>query len=138
MDAAPPSVFDHLPRPPCAELLGWNLRAIDVDARTIEVSFELDRRFVNPGGTIQGGYVAAMLDDTQGPALFGTSGGKVYAPTIDFHVTFIKPARPGKFVGKGRVVSVGRTIAITEAELFDAEGALLAKGSFTSKVTTVG
>ena len=109
-----------------------------MDARTIEVGFELDGRFVNPGGTIQGGYVGAMLDDTQGPALFGTSGGKVYAPTIDFHVTFIKPARPGKFVGKGRVVSVGRTIAITEAELFDAEGALLAKGSFTSKVTTVG
>ena len=133
MDGLPPSVFDRIPRPASAELLGWTLRAIDHDARTIEIEFELDERFINPGGNIQGGFVAAMLDDTQGPALFGTSHGKIYAPTIDFHITFIRPARPGKFVGKGRVVNIGKTIVITEADLFDEAGDLLAKGSFTNR-----
>ena len=134
MDGVPPkSVFDRLPMPPSAALLGWTLRAIDHDARTIEIGFELDEKFVNPGGSIQGGFVAAMLDDTQGPALFGTSDGKIYAPTIDFHITFIRPARPGKFIGKGRVVNIGKTIVITEADLYDEAGELLAKGSFTNR-----
>ena len=134
MDGMPPtSVFDRLPMPPSAELLGWTLRAIDREAQTIEIGFELDERFINPGGSIQGGFVAAMLDETQGPALFGTTEGKIYAPTIDFHITFIRPARPGKFVGRGRVVNIGRTIVITEADLFDEAGELLAKGSFTNR-----
>ena len=129
----PPSIFDRLPMPPSAALLGWTLRAIDYDAQSIEIGFELDDRFINPGGSIQGGFVAAMLDDTQGPALFGTSEGKIYAPTIDFHITFIRPARPGKFIGKGRVVNIGKTIVITEADLCDEAGNLLAKGSFPNR-----
>ena len=133
MDGPLPSVFDNFPKPASAELLGWTLRAIDHAAGTIEIGFELDQRFINPGGSVQGGFVAAMLDDTQGPALFGTSGGKIYAPTIDFHITFIRPARPGKFIGKGRVVNIGKTIVITEADLYDEAGELLAKGSFTNR-----
>lgn len=119
--------------PPSAELLGWTLRAIDHEAKTIEIGFELDERFVNPGGSIQGGFVAAMLDETQGPALFGTSEGEIYAPTIDFHITFIRPAVPGKFIGKGRVVNIGKTIVVTEVDLHDEAGKLLAKGSFTNR-----
>jgi uncharacterized protein (TIGR00369 family) len=129
----PPSVFDHFPAPPSAKLLGWKLRDVDTAAGTIEIGFSVDDRFVNPGGTVQGGFLAAMLDDTQGPALFAMTNGAVYAPTIDFTVSFIKPARPGNFVGKGRVVSAGKTIVFTEAELFDAGGELVARGTFTNR-----
>src|SRR5215207_11518393 len=108
---APASVFDDFPLPPASALLGWTLRAIDPAAGTIEIGFTADARFLNPAGTVQGGFLAAMLDDTQGPALFAMTGGRIYAPTIDFNVSFIRPARPGRFVGKGRVVNLGRTIA---------------------------
>ena len=75
-----------------------------------------------------------MLDDTQGPALFGHTHGEAYAPTIDFNISFLKAARPGQFVGKGRVVSLGKTIAFTEAELFDEAGDLVARATFTNRV----
>lgn len=123
-----------LPLPPSAVLLGWTLRSADAELGTIEVGFELDDRFLNPGGTIQGGFLAAMLDDTQGPAIFTHSRGRVYAPTIDYHVTCIRPARPGKFVGRGRVVSLGKTIAVCEAEPFDDAGELIARGTFVGRV----
>jgi len=129
-----PSIFDTFEAPPSAKLLGWTLRAIDPDAGTIEIGFTADERFTNPGGTVQGGFLAAMLDDTQGPAFFGSTHGKHYAPTVDFTISFLKPARPGGFVGKGRVVSAGRTIAFTEAELFDETGDLVARGTFTCRV----
>jgi len=136
--APPPSVFDGFPMPPSAALLGWTLRKIDPEAGTIEIGFTADERFLNPGGTIQGGFLAAMLDDTQGPALFAMTGGAVYAPTIDFTISFVKPARPGRFVGRGRVVSVGKTIAFTEAELFDAAGDLVARATFSGRAMRGG
>ena len=120
--------------PSSARLLGWEVQAVDVAAQTIEIGFLADDRFLNPAGTVQGGFLAAMLDDTQGPALFAASHGAVYAPTIDMHVVCLKPARPGKFTGKGRVVSLGKTIAVTEAELFDEGGTLVARGTFTGRV----
>ncbi len=131
--APPPSVFDHFPMPPSAKLLGWTLRDVDVAAGTIEIGFSVDERFINPAGTVQGGFLAAMLDDTQGPALFAMTEGAVYAPTIDFTVSFVKAARPGDFIGKGRVVSAGKTIVFTEAELFDSTGDLVARATFTNR-----
>ena len=130
----PPSVFDRFDMPPSAKLLGWRLLELDREARTIRIGFTVDDRFLNPSGVVQGGFVAAMLDDTQGPALFGSSDGELYAPTIDFHVTFVRPARAGEFVGVGRVINIGRTIVLTEAELFDADGELVAKGAFTNRL----
>ena len=128
------SIFDRFEAPPSAKLLGWTLRAIDPDAGTIEIGFSADDRFTNPGGTVQGGFLAAMLDDTQGPALFGHTHGEAYAPTIDFNISFLKEARPGNFIAKGRVLRLGRTIAFTEAELFDEEGDMIARATFSNRV----
>jgi uncharacterized protein (TIGR00369 family) len=91
---------------------------------------------LNPHGTVQGGFVAAMLDDTMGPALFSMTGGKVIASSIDLNVSFIRPVKPGRVVGRGRVVSCGRSIAFLEAELFDEAGKLLARA--TSSAVPVG
>ena len=132
-DAPPSSIFDTVALPPASKLLGWTLRAIDPEAGTIEIGFTADERFLNPTGAVQGGFLAAMLDDTQGPALFAMTGGRIYAPTIDCTVSFIRPAKPGRFVGKGRVVNLGRTIAFTEAELFDEAGELVARGTFSAR-----
>jgi uncharacterized protein (TIGR00369 family) len=135
MDAVrTPSIFDRFEAPPSAKLLGWTLRAIDPDAGTIEIGFSADNRFTNPGGTVQGGFLAAMLDDTQGPALFGHTHGEAYAPTIDFNISFLKEARPGNLIAKGRVLRLGRTIAFTEAELFDEEGDMIARATFSNRV----
>lgn len=130
----PESIFDGLPMPPVAKTLGWTLRAIDADAGTIEVGFTAGEAFANPTGAVQGGFVAAMLDDTMGPAVFAMGKGEIFAPTLDLNVSFLKPARPGAFVGKGRVVSLGRTIAFLEGELYDGEGALIARSTATARV----
>ena len=64
------TALDGHPRPPCAELLGWEI----VDARARR---RLDPHPLRgapgvpePGRHIQGGFLAAMLDDTMGPAIF--------------------------------------------------------------------
>ena len=133
-DGPPVSIFDGLPMPPVAKTLGWTLRAVDPEAGTIEVGFTAGEMFVNPTGAVQGGFVAAMLDDTMGPAVFAMGKGEIFAPTLDLHVSFLKPARPGRFVGKARVVSLGKPIAFLEGELFNADGELVARSTATARV----
>ena len=137
MEVAPPSsVFDRFDVPAASKLLGWTLRKIDPAAGTIEIGFTADERFGNPQGFVQGGIIGAMLDDTHGPALFAHVDGKVFPVTIGYHVSFIKAARFGSFVGRGRLGSMGKTIAFTEAELFDEAGDMVARGTFTSRLVS--
>jgi uncharacterized protein (TIGR00369 family) len=132
----PPSVFDRFEVPAASRLLGWTLRKIDPARGTIEIGFSADERFANPQGYVQGGILAAMLDDTHGPALFAHVDGAIFPVTVDLNMSFIKAARMGPFVGKGRLVSMGKTIAFTEAELFDEAGDLVARGTFTSRLVS--
>ena len=63
--------------PPAATLLGWELLAIDPEAGTIEVAFTAREQFLNPVGAIQGGFLAAMLDDTRAWAVGAWAGWRL-------------------------------------------------------------
>lgn len=60
------------PAPPAAVTLGWTLSWVAPERGEIEVFFNARDGFANPMGQVQGGFLAAMLDDTLGPALVAT------------------------------------------------------------------
>jgi uncharacterized protein (TIGR00369 family) len=124
----------RVPAPPAAELLGWKLLEVDPERRRIRVEFQGRREFVNPLGTIQGGFQAAMLDDTMGPALAAVLGPGEFAPTLEIKVSFIRPARPGVLHGEGWVVHKGASICFLQGELRTAEGELVATATATARV----
>lgn len=130
------SVFDSFARPPCAETLGWELLSADPDSGAITVSFDGQAAFCNPAGNIQGGFVAAMLDDTLGPTVLVKSGGTHYCATINLNVSFIAPAWPGRFTGQGRITQMGKTIAFLEGELLDADGRVVARATASARVVS--
>jgi uncharacterized protein (TIGR00369 family) len=120
--------------PPAAILLGWELVAVDPDAGTIEVSFTATDQFLNPAGDVQGGFLAAMLDDTLGPALVATLGDGEWAPTVDLQLQFLRPAKPGRLRGSGRVVRRGRDIAYLAGDLRGPGGEVVATATATAIV----
>jgi uncharacterized protein (TIGR00369 family) len=120
--------------PAAAVLLGWELVAVDPDAGTIDVSFTATEQFLNPAGDIQGGFLAAMLDDTLGPALVATLGEGEWAPTVDLQVQFLRPAKPGRLHAKGRVVRRGRDIAFLAGELRGPDDKVVATATATAVV----
>jgi uncharacterized protein (TIGR00369 family) len=120
--------------PPAAVLLGWELVAVDPEAGTIEMAFEATEQFLNPFGSVQGGLLAAMLDDTLGPALVATLGPGESAPTTDLHVQFLRPARPGRLVSRGRIVRQGRDVGFMAGELIDANGEIVAVATATAQI----
>ncbi|WP_113702888.1 PaaI family thioesterase [Nonomuraea lactucae] len=127
----------RIPPPPAAELLGWELVNVDPDRGTIEVAFEADERFANPVGVVQGGFLAAMLDDTLGPALVATLQEHQFAPTLDLHVQFLRPARPGRLLGRGRIVQRGKEVCFLAGELVGPDGRPVAVATATARIQTV-
>ena len=132
------SFFTDKPAPPCAKLLGWELVAEYPQEGRIEIAFHPNETMLNPRGTIQGGFVAAMLDDTMGPALVSMTGGTIAPSSIDINVSFVRPVKPGRVIGKGRVVNKGRSIIFLEAELFDLDGKLLARATSSAVPVEIG
>jgi uncharacterized protein (TIGR00369 family) len=104
----------------------------------IEVHFSALSSFTNPMGNIQGGFLTAMLDDTLGPALVATLAPGEFAVTLELKVSFLRPARPGRLTGRGRVLHRGGSVAFLEGDLRDVSGELLAVASATARVVRPG
>jgi uncharacterized protein (TIGR00369 family) len=124
----------RIPLPAAAATLGWELVSVDPDKGTIEVAFRATEAFLNPAGAVQGGFLAAMLDDTLGPALVAGLEPGDFAPTTDLHVQFLRPARPGRLLGRGRVVRRGRGIGFLAGELLDEAGVVVAVATATVQI----
>jgi uncharacterized protein (TIGR00369 family) len=122
------------PPPPAAALLGFELLAIDPTQGTIRVRFTARPEFANPIGAVQGGFLAAMLDDTLGPALTATLEPDQFAPTIELKVNFIAPAQLGTLVADGRVVARGGSVAFLAGELRTEQGELVATATATARI----
>ena len=131
-----PTLLDRFPTPPCADLLGLDI--VDIDpAGSVSVAFTGRPEFCNAAGNVQGGFLAAMLDDCMGPAIVIATNAEKFPSTIDLNVQFLAPARPGKLVGRGRVVHLGKTIGFVEAELKDVGGTLIARATASVRITAM-
>jgi uncharacterized protein (TIGR00369 family) len=128
------AVEGRTPLPAAAATLGWKLVSVNPEDGTIEVVFDASEAFLNPAGFIQGGFLAAMLDDTMGPALVAGLNPGDFAPTTDLHVQFLRPVLLGRLVGRGRVVRRGRDVAFLAGELVDNDGALVAVATATVQI----
>jgi uncharacterized protein (TIGR00369 family) len=128
------AVEGRAPMPPAAVTLGWQLVSVSPQEGTIELAFTASEAFLNPAGVIQGGFLAAMLDDTRGAALVAGLSPGGFAPTTDLHVQFLRPARPGRLTGRGRVVRRGRDVGFLAGELLDEDGAVVAVATATAQI----
>ena len=131
------NLFEGFTRPPSAAMMGWTLLEMDIEQRRIRIGFTATEAFLNPVGYVQGGMLAAMLDDTMGPAAIMMERGAKLVSTIDMNVSFIAPAKPGALFAEGRVIQHGKTISFVEAELRDEAGTLLARATSSVRMIDI-
>ena len=127
-------VAGRAPMPRAAATLGLEFVDADVDRGTIELAFNATEAFTNPTGNVLGAFIAAMLYDTVGPALIATLAPDQFQSTLDLNVRFLRPVRPGRLTGKGRIVHRDGDRVALEASLFDPQGALIATATATALV----
>jgi uncharacterized protein (TIGR00369 family) len=127
-------VEGRAPIPRAAATLGFEYISANVEEGTIELAFSPSDAFTNPTGNVLGAFVAAMLYDTVGPALLATLEPDQFQSTLDLHVSFLRPVRPGRVRARGRVVHRNGDLAFLEASLLDRQGTLIATAKATARV----
>lgn len=127
-------VAGRRPLPPASQRLGLRFLEAEPASGRIRVGFSAGEEFTNPHGQVQGGFLAAMLDETLGAALATTLAAGEFAVSLEIKVSFLRPAGPGTFVGEGRVTKRGRSIAFLEGSLRDPDGELLATATTTARL----
>ena len=119
---------------PCGRLLEHRILSVDPVSFTVRNQFTGKPEFCNPMGVIQGGLLSSMLDTALTMAGLVATEYKAFLPTLEMKSTFIGPARPGIFIGEGRVLRMGKSIIFLEATLYDAQENLIATASATAKL----
>jgi uncharacterized protein (TIGR00369 family) len=93
-------------------------------------------RFLNPVGTIQGGWAATILDGAMAHAVHTTlKPGENYT-TVEMKISYVRRVMPssGPVRCEAELIHRGRRIATSEGRLLDAQGKLLAHGAETCMI----
>lgn len=87
----------------------------------------------NPIGTVHGGYAATLLDSACGCAAHSRLGATQGYTTLELKVSYHRAmtADTGPVRAEGRVLTMGRRAAFTEATLTDAAGKVYATATST-------
>jgi len=116
-------------RAPYHQWLGVKALALGEDSIEVKATWR-EEWMANPERRhTHGGILAALIDLAADGALISRLGHAV--PTIDMRVDYHRAAPPGDLVAKGRVVKFGKQFSVCEAQVYDAEGKLIASGRGT-------
>jgi uncharacterized protein (TIGR00369 family) len=87
----------------------------------------------NPIGTVHGGYAATLLDSACGCAAHSRLGATQGYTTLELKVSYHRAmtVETGTVRAEGRVLTMGRRAAFTEATLTDAAGKVYATATST-------
>lgn len=122
------------PLPASARALGCKPLDADAERGWVRLSWQGTPEFTNPEGMVQGGILAAMLDDTMSLAILVTLGAGHFVPTLEMKLSFLEPAYPGELFGEAEVLRRGRRVAFVEGRILRPDGTLCCKASATQMV----
>ena len=123
-----------LPKPPIADLLGFDL----VEAESGRAVFEgmPEYRHYNPIGTVHGGFALTLMDSCMSCAVQTMlKQGEIYT-TLELKVNLVRAITKdtGPIRATGRLIHRGRTTGTAEGDVRDAAGNLLAHGTTTCMI----
>jgi uncharacterized protein (TIGR00369 family) len=74
-------------------------------------------RLIRPGGTVSGPAIMALADIVLYGVVLSRIGRVELAVTTDLTFHFLRRPRPGDLIGRGRLLRLGRSLAIGEVAI---------------------
>lgn len=120
--------------PPVCRLSGWRL--LDAGKGASKWSMPASEWFCTGFGTFYGGVIALFLDGAINTALTTTLPAGSSFGTLDLKVNFLRPvtADGRDLVARAQVVHRGRTVAVSTAEIEDADGKRVAMATGSAMI----
>ena len=111
------------------KLIGFRPKSVEAGRAVFEL--EAGPQHANPMGTLHGGILCDVADAAMGVAYASTLGDGESFTTLELKINFLRPFRSGTLIATGHVVKTGRTIGLTECDVTDKEGRLVARAMST-------
>ena len=103
------------------------MEVVEASAGEVTVAMDVLEHHVNLQGLVHGGMLAILADTACGLSIRSAmEPGRLHI-TTDLDIHYLAPAKPGRILGRGKAIKVGRTLAFAEASVEDEEGKLLAR-----------
>ena len=95
-----------------------NASIIDVQPGNVEITFPYHQSLTQQHGFIHGGIVSTVLDSACGYSAFSLMPVDAGILTIEFKINLLSPAKGDWFQAIGNVKKPGRTITVSEGEMY--------------------
>ena len=95
-----------------------NASILDIRPGEVELEFPYQPKLTQQHGFIHAGIISTVLDSACGYAAFSIMPEDAAVLTIEFKINLLSPARGDRFRAVGKVKKAGKTITVTEGELF--------------------
>jgi uncharacterized protein (TIGR00369 family) len=127
---------DELPAPPLCNFFG--LRPVAHAPGTMTWAIPASEWLNNAFGVIYGGALAILADSAIAGAIWMTMDRGEVLASLNLHVYFFRPvlADGRDMIGRGTVTRSGKSLRVASAEVFDADGNLVAMGTGSGKVVS--
>lgn len=122
----------EVPPPLIGKLLG--MRLLEVAEGQARFELDADERHTNPMGTLHGGILCDIADGAMGIAFASTLEEGESFTTLELKINFLKPVWKTKLTAHGRLVKRGETVGMTECDVVNGEGELVARATSTCMV----
>lgn len=124
-------VAGEMPATPIGVLM--NFRLVELEEGRAVFTVEPAEYHYNPNGVVHGGLAATLLDSAMGCAVHSTLPAGVAYTTLEIKVNYIRAmtAGTGTVRAEANIIHVGRTTAIAEGRIVDANGKIYATASTT-------
>jgi uncharacterized protein (TIGR00369 family) len=128
----------RLPRPPMAQLLGFQL--IEVEAGLAVWECMPREQHYNPIGVVHGGLAMTLLDSAMGCCVHSRMAAGATYTTLEAKTNLVRAItdKTGRVRAIGRLVHLGKRIATAEGRLEDDAGKLYAHATTTCIVLSDG
>ncbi|WP_164553252.1 PaaI family thioesterase [Brevibacillus marinus] len=98
----------------------------------VQLKLAIRPEFLNVVRSVHGGVYASVLDTTMGFTVRSQAGCP--AVTVNMNISFLKATDQGNLWSKGRIINMGRNLAVAEAYIYNDEGQPLAHATGTFKI----
>jgi len=99
--------------------MGFKVEALEEGSVRIRLPFRDD--FLRPGGTISGPVMMGLADVAMYALVLSMIGPVHLAVTTNLNINFLRRPSPGDVIADGRILKLGRRLAVGEVTIFTAD-----------------
>lgn len=111
-----------------------NMKIEEVKDGYARLGMDVEEKHLQFLGTVHGGAIGSLADSAAAWATVGSAGHKAVPVTVEMKINFLAPVEWGRLTAEARIVHKGKTTSLSDVEVRDSKGRLVAKSLVTYKL----